>query len=101
MLAWPSPTPPTSPSRRGIPRCRRIQTCRTCRRRPREEEQPKVKKLIALKTLKQKGDAKVPEGNSETKETNLQDLQEEAQGLTITTAREEELRRNPNKPDYL
>ena len=23
------------PSRRGIPRCRRIPTCRTCRRRPR------------------------------------------------------------------
>ena len=34
----------------------------------------------------------MPEGNSETKDTNLQDLQEEAQGLTITTAREEKLR---------
>ena len=34
----------------------------------REEEQQKVTNLIALKTLEQEGDTKVPE------ETNLQDL---------------------------
>ena len=43
-----------------------------------------AKNLIAPKTLEQEGDTKVPE------DTNLQNLQEEAQSLTITNAREEE-----------
>ena len=45
----------------------------------REEEQQKAVGLIALKTLKQEGDAKVSEENSETKGT-----------IGIINAREEE-----------
>ena len=45
-----------------------------------------------LKTLEQEGDTKVPE------DTDLQDLQEEAQGLTTTNTREEEQQKAANLP---
>jgi len=54
------------------------------------EEQQKAANLTALKTLKQEGDTKVPE------DTDLQNLQEEAQSLTIINAREERQQRGAN-----